>query len=211
MLRSRIVLLLGVVASSSALFAGIAGAGGPLTTARARSYLAKQLRAEWKRNTISMNKCWRVSGSQVNCNARINGSKANAYCLTTVAAILRPSGALTHRTLALHCHTPPLRVGPPPSPSPLPPPPPPPPASPPPPTAPYAGLGGGHYIVIVSFGSVTLEDGSRWSIAPSDTSVASTWSTGDDITVELIGTAPDPYLLEDTTQGDEAAAKYIGS
>ena len=198
---TRACCLLAVFVAAAAFATESTGANGALSIPRARTYLAGLLHHEWTRNTITMRKCWRVSGRQVNCNARINGSKANSYCLTTAAAILDTAGHLKARTLAVHCHTPPLPgVQPPPS-SALPP--------------EYPGnYGDGHAIAEVGTGTpllVTLEDGSVWKVEPTEENTARAWNAGDQIT--LLGNYtryPNfPDLIDDRTQGTSVAARYV--
>lgn len=196
-----IVLMLAAISATS-LTVTRADAAATLSIPRARSYLAAELRAEWKRDTVAMKQCWRISSRQVNCNARINGSTPTSYCLTTAAAVLLHSGRLAHRTVALHCHMPPLVVPPIKPPSPLP--------------SEYPGATGyGHSIESVSLGAptlVTLEDGSVWKIEAADELKAQTWSAGDPVWISTYGYSryPNyPYLLEDRSQQTSAAARYL--
>jgi hypothetical protein len=149
-----------------------------------------------------MKACWRVTPSQVDCNARINGSKRNSYCLTTVAAILQAGARLSHRTLAVHCHTPPLVIPPFLKPQPLPP--------------EYPGVkGSGHSIQQITIGEsvlVTLEDRSLWRIRPADQQTVLGWSVGDSMWISSYGYSryPNyPYVLDDKTQQTSASARYV--
>ena len=79
----------------------------------------------------------------------------------------------------------------------------------------YAGLGGGHFVRAVSGDGryVTLEDGSRWEIAPQDWYQTVDWEASANVAVR---TFPQPengfgYQLTNTTIDEGVAANYLPS
>ncbi len=82
-------------------------------------------------------------------------------------------------------------------------------------TTAYTALGGGHFIRAVSGDGryVTLEDGSRWEIAPKDWYQTVDWEATENVTVR---TFPQPengfgYELTNTTMDEGVAASYVPS
>ena len=73
----------------------------------------------------------------------------------------------------------------------------------------YTGVGSGHWIETVSSGGkfITLEDGSLWEIASSDTVFTSIWlPISNIIVIENVGQYP--YILINTDDGEKVNAKY---
>jgi len=78
----------------------------------------------------------------------------------------------------------------------------------------YAALGGGHLVRAVSDNGryVTLEDGSRWEIAPQDRYQTVDWNAQANISVRMLPRAENgfAYELVNTSDDEGAVANYIG-